>query len=108
MMAISLSFIFFPCSESYFFDSEDGELRQLPQGKYIMDAAWGKYGRVLALTCKSSAFPPAIIMNSPMFADDGELYSWSESPDQAVRVTTCPPGVKKLFTGDNGACYLVY
>jgi len=40
------------CAESYFFDSEDGELKRLPQGKYIMDAAWGTLGRVLALTCK--------------------------------------------------------
>ncbi len=95
-------------SESYFFDSEDRELRQLPQGKYIMDAAWGKAGRVLALTCKSSSFLWPAIMNSSTIADDGELYSWVDSPEQAVRVTSCPPGVKKLFTGHDYCCYLVY
>jgi len=43
---------FFHFPESYLFDSADGELKQLPEEKHIMDAAWGE--TALALTCKLS------------------------------------------------------
>jgi len=72
-------------------------------GKHIRDVAWGD--SVVVLTCKS---PFILAPSNHSQSDDGELYSWVDSPEQAMRVTCFPPGVKRLFSDAGCFCYLVY